>query len=378
MLQSLILLGPALAALLGPTAAQRAAAPPVALTAKRVHLGDGTVVENATVVVQGGKIVAVGTDVKPPAGAVVRTLDGELSPGLVALRDHSTARGEELDTTRNVLPTVDLALAFDAAHRDADALAAQGVTTAVLAAPGTELVGGLAAVVDPGSGAVLARRAMLCVGAGSRALSFDRYPTSTAAQFDELDRLFATTDGPEGAVFAAAKKRELPVLLDVTDRVDIQRASAFAKRHGLTGALIGAVLWGDVLGAVKDAGLSVVIGPFFVGGSPEAPRHAVRVAEAGIRFGFASDAPYNHPSLMRATAAQCVAAGMAPSAALRALTSDAAAIAGVGARTGKLAAGLEADLVLWSGPPTDLTSRPLLVWSDGALVHDAFAHGGHR
>lgn len=375
MLQSLTLVGIILAALPGGApgvdGAPVAAPHVLALQATRVHVGDGTVLENGTVLVEDGKIRALGASLKVPDGATVVKLDGELSPGLVALRDYSTARGEEVDSTRNVMPTADLALAFEPSHRDAEALVAEGITSAVLAAPGSELAGGLAAVVDPGSGVVVKRKALLCIGAGTRALSFSRYPTSTAAQYAELERLFA-----EGAtVFGAAKMRALPVLLDVTDRADIQRAAAFAKKHNLSGALIGAVRWGVVADVVKDAGLSIIVGPIQIGGFGEAAAEAVRAAKAGVRIGFAADAPSNHPALLRATAAQCVRAGLAPGDALRALTQDAAAIAGIGDRTGKLAAGLQADLVLWSGAPTDLTSRPLKVWSDGQLVFEAASNG---
>jgi len=353
----------------------------VGLRVGRLHVGDGTVLENAVVVVQGTKVLSVSAaDGGPlPKDTVIIELEGELSPGLVALRDYATMRGENVDATRNVMPTADLAWAFDPDHRDTQALIAAGITTAILAAPGTELVGGLAPAVDPGSGAIVKRGALLCVGAGARALAFNRFPTSTSGQYDELERLFTTSTGAAGQVFQRAKQRTLPVLLDVTDRADVLRAAAFAKRHGLAGALIGAMKWGDVIEAVKDAGLSVVIGPIWVGGEgEEAARQAVRVARAGIRIGFAVDTPENHPALLRASAARCVRAGLEPAAALRALTSDAAAIAGVAGQTGKIAPGLEADLVLWSGPPTELTSRVLRVWSDGQIVHDAATAGSQQ
>jgi imidazolonepropionase-like amidohydrolase len=58
---------------------------------------------------------------------------------------------------------------------------------------------------------------------------------------------------------------------------------------------------------------------------------------------------------------------MEPAAAWSALTHQAGAISGTSA--GTLAAGSDADLVLWSGHPLDLTSRVERVWVDGALVH---------
>ena len=64
----------------------------------------------------------------------------------------------------------------------------------------------------------------------------------------------------------------------------------------------------------------------------------------------------------------CVREGLAPEKAWNALTSDAARIAGVDARVGRLDRGLDADFVLWSGSPLDLGSQVVSVFVDGARV----------
>ena len=51
------------------------------------------------------------------------------------------------------------------------------------------------------------------------------------------------------------------------------------------------------------------------------------------------------------------------------MCSDAASIAGVERRIGKLERGLDADMVLWSGDRTELTSSVIAVYGDGTLVH---------
>ena len=55
------------------------------------------------------------------------------------------------------------------------------------------------------------------------------------------------------------------------------------------------------------------------------------------------------------------------------MTSDAARLAGVAKRVGSVRAGLDADLVLWSGDPVDPGSRVVAVYVDGKRVH-----GGDR
>jgi imidazolonepropionase-like amidohydrolase len=52
----------------------------------------------------------------------------------------------------------------------------------------------------------------------------------------------------------------------------------------------------------------------------------------------------------------------------KALSSDAARLAGVGRRVGRLERGMDADFVLWSGDPIDLRSKVQMVFIDGELV----------
>jgi imidazolonepropionase-like amidohydrolase len=85
-------------------------------------------------------------------------------------------------------------------------------------------------------------------------------------------------------------------------------------------------------------------------------------------------APERHAAGLRLSAALCVQAGLDPALAWSALTSGAAAAAGVGQRTGRLERGLDADFVLWSGDPLDLGSRPVAVFVDGVRAY----HGGKR
>ena len=152
-------------------------------------------------------------------------------------------------------------------------------------------------------------------------------------------------------------------------RAAVQRACALASRHGLKGALRGGSLAGEIAPTVKESGLAVVLGPYGPGTSERALRASASLAEAGVPLAFALDAPEHSPEALRMTAALCVRAGMDRGAALRALTSEAARIAGVGDRVGRLERGMDADLVLWSGHPLDLASVIEAVYVDGVRVH---------
>lgn len=339
-----------------------------AIRATRVHVGDGTVIENGIVLVSDGRIQEVGKGVAVPKDVLLVEHEGDLSAGLVALRDGAGTAGESSDSTRSVMDTADLSHAFDSDHSDMRRLLEEGVTTIVLAPASGNLVGGLCAVVKPG-GKVLARRTQLHLDLGASGLSRNRFPTSYSGALLELDRRFEQTTGP----FARAAKGELLVLLEAGTRAETQRAVAFAVRHGLRGSISGSPRVGEQAAEVKAAGLGVVLEVFRPGIDRRTVEGAALLAAAGVPFGFALDSPSTHPASLRLTAAACVRAGLAPEVAFRALTSDAARLAGVADRVGSVRAGLDADLVLWSGDPVDPGSRVVAVYVDGEQVY-----GGDR
>jgi imidazolonepropionase-like amidohydrolase len=65
----------------------------------RVIVGDGKVIDNATIVVQGDRITQVGTAVKPPAGATRVSLTGKtVMPTIVDTHVHTSTTAPELET----------------------------------------------------------------------------------------------------------------------------------------------------------------------------------------------------------------------------------------------------------------------------------------
>lgn len=91
-------------------------------------------------------------------------------------------------------------------------------------------------------------------------------------------------------------------------------------------------------------------------------RCALGAAEA--HDGILSEASVIHQARL------AVRYGLPPEQALALAAAEAAALLGVGDRVGSLAPGYDADLVLWSGPPLDAATRPLLVIVDGRVVLD--------
>jgi imidazolonepropionase-like amidohydrolase len=336
------------------------------LRADRILLGDGTTIEQGAILIENGRIKACGKDLDAPEGVGVVTHAGWISAGLVALHAYAGAPDEMRDSTRPVLDAK-VAWAFDPAHPDfADALAA-GITTLVLTPQPTSLSGGSSAVVKTFGGRLLTEQAQLSLSLSAAALSQNRYPTSFAAALAELEQRF---EKPAGA-FARAKAGELPVLIEASSREDVLRATAFAKRHKLRGAIYGAEWIGEVAESVADAHLAVVFAPFDAGEERRAIQSVLKTAKAGLPFGFGLDSPWKSPETLRLSVALCLREGLERKLAWRSISSQAAELAGVGERVGRIEKGLDADLVLWSGDPLDLKTRVEAVYVDGQRAYEA-------
>ena len=332
--------------------------------ASRVFLGDGTSIENGSVLVKDGVIANVGAELEVPEGAQLIEHEGVITAGLIALHSKDGTLGELTDLTRTVMPEAQAHYAYRPKHSDMQRALESGITSIVLVPSASRLIGGQTAVVKTSGGTVVKAQAQLALGLSSEALSGNRFPTSYAGAQKELDKQFSN---PEGAV-SRAIAGSLPVLMDVGDRAEIQRALAFATKFKLKGALYGSYWAEDLVDSIHESGLDVICTPFDIGDDDRGVRAAVALSAKGVRLGFGLDAPARHPESLRLGAAFCVRGGMPADKARSAMTGDAAAIAGVGGRIGRIAKGLDADLVLWSADPVSLISSIEGVYVDGKIV----------
>ena len=370
--------------------------------AKEIVLADGERIEDGVLIVADGVVRRVGRGVEIDERYPVIEHDGVLTAGLIACQTHSgAAAGETTDATRSFLPAARLVHAFDPDHPDFEKALRAGITSVVLAPTGDNVVGGITAVVKTAGGTVVKPEAHLALSLAGAALgrqarqpifpfgSADtaaqegglenterdgrgsRKPTSYAGALRELRQRFAESEGP----FARARRGELLLLLEAWDRNEVARAAGFAREQGLAGAIYGAPLAGDpgLVELLAESRLGVVLGPYAPGQRRRSLEALGTLSEAGVPVAFALDAPAHSPTALRLSAAMAIGAGADRSAVWRALTSDAAKIAGVDGRVGTLERGKDADFVLWSGDPLNLTSRVEAVYVDGKR---AWSHAG--
>ena len=396
-----------LATLAGVAAPSPADAQTVAITNARIHTVSGGVIENGTLVIEGGRIAAVGADVSAPAGA--RVIDGTgkiVTPGLI-----ESASQLGVVEIGAVDETVDASSSDDrvtAAFRVSDGLnpfstlipiaATGGVTRAVVVPGGQALIVGQAALIDLDGArpADLVRRDPLAMvsafdeGTAARfggshgaalmrlreALQDARDYDANRAAFDAGNRREYSLSRLDLDALAAVVNGELPMIMEANRTTEILAALALAREFGFRLILFGAAEGWVVADAIAAAGVPVVTNP--IENLPSYDRLAIteegasRLASAGVPLAFTTGVLSGSPALgthnvrnLRLLAGGAVRNGMAHADALRAITLAPAEIWGVADDVGSLEAGKEADVVVWSGDPFEPLSRAEHVFVNG-------------
>lgn len=386
------------ALLLASLAAGHAGAQAVLIKGARVHTaGPAGTLENADILVEGGRIAAVGSRLAAPAGATVVEAKGKpVTPGLfggltqIGLEDVH----QEEDTYDAELklaapawqhmwrPEFDVTSAFNARSIVLPVARVEGITWTMLAPhPADSLVvgQGSAVTLDGRFDAAWPGSHSLFVNWGSAA--HDASGGSRAAQPMLFDQAVHESheSGPVGPASLllpegrAVMKRYLAggrVVFFVERASDIRQVVRYAKEHGMKPVIAGgAEAW---LVARELAADDV---PVVLNALEDLPADFDRLGsrldnakllnDAGVRVAFSWTESHNARK-NRQLAGNAVAHGLPWEAGLAAITSNPAAIFGVGADHGRIEKGQSADLVLWSGDPLEVTTVAEQVWIAGA------------
>lgn len=156
---------------------------------------------------------------------------------------------------------------------------------------------------------------------------------------------------------------------------DIFTAIRIAKEFGLDYVLIHCTDGGVIAEELAEDAPAVVLGPLFGDrGKPELANHDIStpkiLSEHGLSFAICTDHPETPIQYLPMTAALAVRGGLSRDVALKAITVNAAQMLGVSDRIGTIEVGKDADLVLFSGDPLDLTVTPDAVIINGQPAMD--------
>jgi imidazolonepropionase-like amidohydrolase len=375
----------------------------LAITGGTVLTMAGPALRGGTVLIDGGKIVAAGERLAVPAAATVIDAAGKfVTPGLIDAHTHLGVyteayawAGEEVnETSKPTTPEMDV---IDAINPDdaglADAVAG-GVTTVMVAPGSANPVGGQCSVIKTRRRAaveemVLKRHAGLKIAFGEnprrvygeqKKAPVTRMATAALvretllkaqdylARAGEKDWKFDL--GLEAA--ARVLRGEMPLRAHAHRADDIVTALRIAAEFGVDVIVEHATEGHNIAELLAGRQAKLVVGPNLTTRSKLELKDRSFAAPAvlaahGVKFALMSDHPVLPSAFLPVYAGLAVRFGLPEEQALRAITAEAAALLGVGNRVGSIAAGLDADVVVWDGPPLAVTSRPLLVILDGAV-----------
>jgi imidazolonepropionase-like amidohydrolase len=381
----------------------------IVINAASVHVGDGEVFRPGAVVLQGGKILAVGQSVTVPEGAkVIDATDGSLTPGLIdaacQLGTYSNVGFGEGES--EVIPHLEVLDAVDLHSDDFEELVREGVTAVYVTPEAASVIGGQGVVVKTG-GAVGERvlpsfpsvKANLGPETYRRADRnrtpfgnpniFTRRPTTRMgsvwvfrkAFYDALNyREYGEAEMDENAlkVLVSVLEGDVRLRMQARQAHDIYTARRLTDEFGLSFVLEYGLEAYRCLDLLAEQQIPVIFGPVDrnyrgltgrAGDSGEpCLEAAARLRERGITFALTAADGTGEAGLAR-QAGMAIRFGLDPGEALKAVTSVPAELLGLGQQVGSLEAGMDADLVLWSGDPLVDDSAIGMVIIGGEIVH---------
>ena len=387
-------------------AAQQEAPYSYAITGARVFPVAAAPIDNATVVLSGGVIAAVGTNVTVPAGAITIAGKGlNVYPGLIDMGSTAGLEAPAIPRADNPQTTEDIERvkrdtllrahlrAADHMNPAASALtkAAEAGITAILATPGSDGIRGQSALVltsigadlpqigalaDDRRGAVVVRTPVaLHVGVADSPAGGSAYPNSLMGiiafnrqAFLDAQWYQQARNRPHSAPLEAMQPAlvgRLPVAFRASTSREVLRALDMAKMFKLDPIITTARQVEDVTGDLKAANARVIYSLNFPTRRPSlapdadealsvlrdranAPKGPALLDKAGVLFAFESNG-LSDPKDFLKNAQKTVANGLSKDAAIKALTLNAATMAGAADRLGSLERGKIANVIVTEG-----------------------------
>jgi imidazolonepropionase-like amidohydrolase len=387
------------AAVLLSHAALPAAAQQLAVTDAKAYLVPGKpATEDATILIDGGKVTAAGAGLRVPAGFKVIDAKGAIvTPGLMnsnsKLALTETGGAENTDAAVTTGPfgeAFDPEYALNANSTVIPIVRSDGLTRAAslptgsAAAPFTGeatilVLNEGSEILDKPQAAVVAHIGGMVVNAsgGSRAAAWQlvRAALDSAGAKRTIDSSPATAPNNTAALKSVLDGKT-PLVIVASRESDLRQAVALVDVYKIRVVLVGAEEGWRIAPLLASHHIDVVVDPYL-----DSPSNydaigtrldsAAILDKAGVNVSFEGTfvhVTYNAGIVIREGAGIAVANGMNWDHALRALTSGPAATWGIGDHYGTLEPGKDADLVVWDGDPLEPMTNPVTVVVKGKVV----------
>ncbi|MGB9836350.1 MAG: amidohydrolase [Candidatus Saccharicenans sp.] len=396
----------------------------VVIKAGRILTMAGPAIERGMIIIEDGRIKAVGQGLAIPPGAeVIEEPEGWVMPGLIdahsslGLADETGRGGNEELSEPNVaqLQIIDGLNPFD--KRIAQVRAA-GITAALVCPGRRSVIGGQAALIRL-KGKTVEQMVLkspagvkFSIGEGPKEAfgGKGRLPSTRmgnvyvirqalleAKEYADKWQAYQTklaeakragkVPGPEQAqpprkdlkleALARVIRGELPALIECYRVDDIGGALRLVDEFNLRAVFIGCAEGYLVAEEIAKRKIPVIVGPMGIGPKRTETEkldisNAARLHRAGVKIVLQSEVQYGLGALeeLPLIAALAVRGGLPEEEALKALTVNTAEVLGVADRIGSIQPGKDADLVVFTGHPLDYRTRVKRVLIGGEWVEE--------
>lgn len=374
------------------------------------------VIDEGTILIEDGKIKAVGKDIKVPKGVeVIDAKEKVIMPGLVEAHCHIGIWEEAIgwagsDGNEATDPATPHVRALDAIKANAEeggleAAVKAGVTTAQILPGSANVIGGTGIVVKTAPKVVTDE--MLIRSPSGMKIAFGENPRRVygveqkkmpstrmgvagvlrewlqkAKNYMEKKEQFK--DNPEKLPEVDVKlealelvlKGEIPLRAHAHRADDIATAVRIAEEFGVKMSWEHATEGHRIAKWIAEKRIPAVWGPSLTARAKwemrdlsfETPKV---LYEAGVKFAIQTDAVGSSIAFLPICAGMAVKNGLPYEEALKAITITPAEILGVADRVGSIEEGKDADLRILDGEPLELRTKVEKVLIDGEIVHEA-------
>ena len=391
-------------------------AQPIALKGGRIITISDGVISNGTILIDQGKIKAVGKNIKIPKNADVVDISGKVvMPGLIDAMTYYGIAPEDLnETLKPISPELRIIEAYypfgnfgDGSGKiRSDDLLSGGITTIYIAPGDATILGGQGAVVQTAAPSfdemILQAPSAIDITLGSKPGKINRKenrtPVTKMAAISQLRETFIKAqeylnkdDNPRNLSMESIGlmlDRKIPVRIQANSPGDIRSAMNLASEFKFDLIIDGGASSDMYIDEIVRKKIPVILGPVshpYISGDeiPELSEYpsideglAGRLDRGGVKVGFGSYS-YGLGSLAKGItgkwllidAAISTGYGMSEESVLRSLTLSAAEILNIENQVGSIEVDKKADLIVLNGDPLSIKTWVEQVYISGSLVY---------
>jgi len=366
----------------------------------------GPTIPNGQILIQDGRIAAVGPNISIPRNAKVIDAKGLTAyPGLIdpfselgLAEIDSIAATQDINELGDLNPHLKVSSAIDPNSEHIAVSRANGITTAV-SAPRGGLFGGQAAVINLNgwvTGEMLVKDSVALVINYPREIPLQANATARLRQDAEdqrkrriellrktlrdaqafaklIDAKVETDANPVLRALIPAIKAEMPVMITALTAQEIREALDFADEFKLKPILVGANEAWKVADLIKNKNASVILGGVLDLPAKDADPYdanyatAAVLAKAGVKFAFTTG-DSAHVRDLPFIAGMAGAFGLSKEDALKGVTLYPAEILNLQTQLGSISEGKLANIILADGDPLETLTKMKYVFIAGKPI----------